>query len=176
MTCKQYEAYIVEWKLEELDSSKVKLLETHFKSCPSCLKFANETDALFGGLDSIKEAQTEPPAGYFSTLLARTRRRIEAEQKPSFIQRLIAGVRLQVPAISMTVLLLAVFLSSKKIYDFELMDESRLYAQMAEEMIAHGIHTQGIASEIFLKQMNNLSDEKIDKLINTLEKTLEATS
>jgi len=174
MTCKVYEPLITDWKLNELEKSQVKQVEDHLKLCYDCLKYSDELNALFGTLEEVKKELPKPPLGYFSTLLSRTRQRMENESAPSFIERLYALLRYPVAATAAAALFLVLAFSSGRFYERILVaNKDQYYAQLAQELIKEQIFEEYSGNQHPLESLIFLEDQQIENVLETVKNTIE---
>ena len=136
-----------------------------------------EFKEVFAKLKMIKNMDLTPPdPNYFSTLLARTRQRIEQEQEPRSMARefwrksFFAFLQTPIVTLSMAIILIVLFFSVSEIGELSLLRQKNVYSSLAQELELLGPHSTHPEDDTFLlEELNDLNDEQLNNLLKSLE-------
>lgn len=174
MTCKEFQDRRVDYYEAELDDASRTLMAQHAQACATCKKSYEEIKEVYAKLNLVKTITPEPPdSTYFSTLLARTRQRIEQEQKPPLWERASAFFRMPIVALSLAMVFIVLIFSLSEIGDISLFRQKNVYSSLAQELKLlgpHGTYPPYPEDEpLLLEDLNQLTDEQFNTLLNSLE-------
>jgi hypothetical protein len=168
MTCKAYEHWIIE-------GTHQKELRGHMKTCESCTDLSNDIKTFSLNLKNIDKAYIKPPEGYFSTLLARTRQRMENEFRPSFSELLTAFLRRPAVVTPVMGLLCILTFTVGRVYERQTSNrEDRLFTSLAQELVDHYSDSSSTFIHPPLEGLEELNSSEINHLLETLQKDIEA--
>ncbi len=130
-----------------------------------------EFKEVFAKLNMIKNMDLNPPdPTYFSTLLARTRQRIEQERTHSLWEKIATFFKTPAVALSMAMVLIVLFFSVSELGDISLLRQKNVYSSLAKELELLGPHTTHPEDDTFLlEELNELNDEQLNTLLQSLE-------
>ncbi|HBQ22091.1 MAG: hypothetical protein A2Z91_03655 [Deltaproteobacteria bacterium GWA2_38_16] len=169
MNCHECESFLIDNHTHNTEGT----LE-HLNSCTSCQEFKKLLDSL----QELKKAPVEDPGeAYFSTLLQRTRSRIEENQPQPLLKRFFSLFSVPTFAFSAALGVILVVLAVNQIEDLSLFQQKNVYGSLAKELIRMDSHDVSDHSEdSILDDMNDLDDAQLEEIIQNLEETmLEAT-
>ena len=132
-----------------------------------------EFKEVFAKLNRIKNMDLTPPdPTYFSTLLARTRQRIEQEKslRSRGWKNFFSFFRSPVAALSMAMVLIVLFFSISELGDIPLFRQKNVYSSLAQELELLGPHATHPEDDVFLlEELGEMNDEQLNNLLKSLE-------
>ena len=132
-----------------------------------------EIKAVYTKLNMIKNMDLNPPnPAYFSTLLARTRQRIEQEKTAGLWEKIFTFFqtpKIPIAALSIAMVLIVLLFSVSEIGDISLLRQKNIYSSLAQELELLGPHiTHPEDDTLILEELNELNDEQLHNILNSL--------